>query len=392
LFEVLPMKIGILTGTFHPEPGGPPTYLYHLLPALQGRGHQLRVLTYGEPHEYPYGYPVTRISRRMSIPRRLLQYIRAAIGLVRWADVLYVQGYTIPLLALRPFIRGRIVAKVVSDFSWEYARRHHLTDLDVVAFQIAPHSAKVRLLRWTYKTAMFLSEAVVVPSDHVAELVRGWGIPAERIHVIHNAIPESDLKHVDRAALRSELELTMDSRILVSVGRLTAVKGFDVAIRALAELPDCHLVIVGEGEQRAELERLATPYAERVTFVGRQPHNTALRYIRAANVFVLSSFTEGLSHVLLEALSVGTPAVATAVGGNSEILTDGVNGLLVPSGSPGALAGAIRRVIDQPEWANGLVQAGLARSQDFSWEATVAHTEVILCGDKNETRTAARVS
>jgi glycosyltransferase involved in cell wall biosynthesis len=376
------MKIGILTGTFHPEPGGPPTYLYHLLPALQARGHQVRVLTYGEPHEHPYGYSVTRISRRTLIPMRLLQYIRAAIEFVRWADVLYVQGYTIPLLALRPFIRGRIVAKVVSDFSWEYARRHHLTDLDVVAFQSAPHSAKVRLLRFAYQRATRLAEAIIVPSDHVAGLIRGWGIPAERIHVVHNAIPESDLEHVDRETLRKELGLTQERRILVSVGRLTAVKGFDVAIRALAELPDCQLVIVGEGEQRAELEALAAPYAERVTFVGRQPHDLALRYMRAADVFVLSSYTEGLSHVLLEALSVGTPAVATAVGGNSEILTDDMNGLLVLSGSPAALAAAIRRIIDQSYLSNKLVQAGLARSQDFSWEATVARTEAILMGDK----------
>jgi len=376
------MNIGILTGTFHPELGGPPTYLYHLLPALQARGHKLRVLTYGEPYEYPYGYSVTRISRKGPIPRRLIQYIGAALKSAQWADVLYVQGYTIPLLALRPFFRRRIVTKVVSDFSWEYACRHALTDLDVIAFQSARHSLNVRLLRLGYQRATRLSQAIIVPSDHVAGLVRGWGIPTERIHVIHNAIPESELKGVDRQILRRELGLSHDRHILVSVGRLTAVKGFDVAIRAMADLPDCDLVIVGEGEQRVELENLAAAFPGRILFVGQQAHDRALRYIRAADVFVLSSHTEGLSHVLLEALSVGTPAVATHIGGNPEILTDGVNGLLVPPGSPATLALAIRRIIDHPEEAADLAQAGLVRSRDFSWEATVAQTETILAGHR----------
>ena len=372
------MKIFVLTGTFHPEPGGPPTYLQHLLPALLARGHEVRVLTYGEPYEHDYGYPVTRISRRASIPLRLAQFTRAAFQLARWADVWFVQGYTVPLLALRPLLRRRIVTKMVSDFSWEYARRHELTALDVGAFQTAVHPPMVRLLRLLYGRSTRLSDALIVPSEHVARLARELGVPAQCIHVILNAVPDTGLATVARAVLRRELGLPQDRPLLVSIGRLTAVKGFDVAIRALADVPDATLVIVGEGEQRAVLDELAAPYGDRVRFVGRQPQETALRYLRAADVFVLSSHTEGLSHVLLEAITVGTPAVATRVGGNPEILTDGVNGLLVPPDNPPVLAASINYLLADPAYAAKLAEAGRRRSVDFSWVMVVQRTESLL--------------
>ena len=72
------MRIFIATGIFHPEPGGPATYLYHLLPALQARGHDVTVLTYGDAPAEGYPYPVVRISRRQSYPARRAAYWRAA--------------------------------------------------------------------------------------------------------------------------------------------------------------------------------------------------------------------------------------------------------------------------------------------------------------------------
>jgi glycosyltransferase involved in cell wall biosynthesis len=372
------MKIAILSGTFHPEVGGPPTYLYALLPDLQRRGHAVRVVCYGDAPPHDYGYPVTRISRRELVPLRFLRYMRAALALARWADVLYVQGYVFPLALLKPLTGKRAVTKVVGDFVWEYAKRHGLTNLDVTAFQSARHPLKLRLLRALYHWALRLSDAVITPSDHVASLVRAWGVPAGRVHVIHNAIPESDLCQTDRAALRRELGLPVEGRLLAWVGRLINIKGPEVAIGALAHLPDATLVMVGEGGLQASLEAQAAAYPGRVIFTGPQDHDRVLKLMRAADVFVLSSYTEGLSHVLLESLTVGTPAVATAVGGNPEVLTDGVNGLLVPPGSPDALAAAIRRVLDDPTLAESLTAGALRRSADFSWSATVERTTAIL--------------
>lgn len=374
------MRILIITGIFHPEPGGPATYLQALLPRLQARGHAVRVITYGEAEDAgtDYGYPVQRITRRQSIPRRLAQFSWAVLRQARAADVLYVQGYAYPALLAHLLLRRPLVTKTVSDFAWEFARRHGWTALDVTAFQKARHPLRVRLLRALQAWTLRRSAAVIVPSGHIGRLVQGWGVPAERVQVVTNAVPRSPLAEADRATLRAELGLPLETPLLVTVGRLTPVKGVDVAIRALEYLPDALLVIVGEGEQRAELETLAAPYGSRVRFVGQQPNQRALRFVRAADSFVLSSYTEGLSHVLLEALTVGTPVVATAVGGNPEILTDGVNGLLVPPGDPRALAAAIGRLLADPALAERLAAAGRARGADFDWEHTMAQTEAIL--------------
>jgi glycosyltransferase involved in cell wall biosynthesis len=366
------MKIGIVTGIFHPEPGGPATQLYYLLPLIRARGHEVRVLTFGEAHDHDYGYPVTRISRGQSFPRRLFAYWRALLGLARWSDALLVMGYVVHLPLLRPLYRKRIVTKIVGDYVWEYAWRHDLTRLDPVAFQTAPMSRKLRLIRRVYHYAVNRSDAIIVPSEHLRDLVRGWGIPDHKIHTVYNAIPDSDLHTVERAALRAELGLPQDAPLLVSIARLIPLKGVDLAVAALHHLPDVHLVVVGEGPQQAELEAAAP--AGRMRFVGRQPHDATLRYLRAADVYVLSSRTEGLSHTLLEALEVGTPAIATHVGGNPEVITDGRDGLLVPPDDVAALAQAIRRVLDDPALAAGLAAAGRMRSADFSWSAVLDET------------------
>lgn len=378
------MRIGVLSGTFHPEPGGPPTYLYFLLPHLQADGHIVRLLTFGEasPADSEYGYAVTRISRRGGTLSKPFRLLRELWSLARGSDVIFLMGYMLPVPLLRLIFRKRIVAKIVSDYSWEYADRNKLTQLDVTAFQTAELPLKLRLLRAYYRWCVRQVDAVIAPSDHVARLVRGWGVASERVHIIHNAIPETDLHTINRADLRARLGLPTERPILVSVARLTPVKGVDVALRALTKLPDALFVIVGDGPQQAELETLAKALgiADQAKFVGRQPHDAVMDYMRAADVFILSSRTEGLSHVLLEALSVKTPAVATAVGGNPEILTDGLNGLLVPSENPDALAEAVQRILSDSTLAERLAQAGRVRSQDFSWDTTVQRTLAIMLG------------
>jgi glycosyltransferase involved in cell wall biosynthesis len=377
-------KIGVISGTFHPDTGGPATYLYHLLPTLQQHGHEVRLLTYGDPNTEDYGYPVQRITRRQSLPRRLWHFTGVMWTLAQWADVLYINGYVLPLPLIRPFYRRPIITKIVGDLAWEYATRNRLTDLDELPFQTANLSPRLTILRWLYHRAVALSDTVIVPGEHLAGIVRGWGLAADQVRVIYNGIPESDLHGISRQTLREALNLPLDAPLLVSIARLTPRKGVQVALQALHLLPEAvQMVVVGEGDQLAELQALAP--AGRVHFVGRQSHELTLRYLRAADVFVLSSFTEGLAHVLLEALQVGTPIVATAVGGNPEVVTDGVNGLLAPPGDPTALAAAIERLYREPEFAAKLTAAGHIRSTDFRWETTVNQTEHLLTGSGEST-------
>lgn len=365
------MRIGVLTGTFHPDPGGPSIYLFHLLPELTARGHHVGLVTFGQ-EDAPardYTYPVTRASGGRV--KRIAGFLRAAWGLAGRSDVLFAHTLAIlmlPMIRLR--FRRRIVVKVVGDWVWEMADRRKLTALGVEEFQKAALPLGLRILKAYHRLAVRTADTVIVPSRHVARLVEGWGVEPARIRVIYNAIPDPKLSGTPRAALRHELGLPA-GKLIVSVARLTPVKGVDVMLRALERLPEWRLIVIGDGPQKPALEQM--PAAARTVFSGRLAHDDVLRYVRAADIYVLSSRTEGLSHTLLEALAVGTPSAATRVGGNPEVITDGVDGLLVPPDDPGALAEAILRLADPGLYAQ-ISAAALKRSEAFRWDSEVAQT------------------
>jgi glycosyltransferase involved in cell wall biosynthesis len=377
------MRLCVTAGTFHPEPGGPPTYLYHLLPALVERGHSVSVITYGEaeghdPAAYPY--PVTRLSRRPPIPLRLLAFTREVIRQGRSADVLFVSDYGFPAALANQRLRKPLVIKVVSDFAWEFADRHGWTDLPVDAFQSADYGLRVSLLRRIERWYVSQADRVIVPSRHVGRLVSGWGVDEGKIQIIHNALPSGVGELPSRAGARARLGWEGDGPILVTVGRLAEVKRVDLQLRALARLERGRLVIVGDGPERPALEALALELgiAERVTFTGALPHEQALLAIRAADLFLLTSRTEGLSHALLEAMQLGTPCIASEVGGNPEVIEDGADGLLVSYGDLDMLVGALLWLLDNPARRRAVARAARRSVRRFSWDALVDSTEALL--------------
>ena len=159
------------------------------------------------------------------------------------------------------------------------------------------------------------------------------------------------------AADRSELEHEPGTRLMLAVGRLAEQKNHALAIVALRQVPNATLAIAGEGPLRAQLERPATEtgVADRVRFPRIRTDARAL--MGAADVVVMPSRWEGLPLSALEALASGTPLVATDVRGLRELVVDGRDALLVPE-DPDALAAALRRVLDDPELARRLGDAG----------------------------------
>jgi glycosyltransferase involved in cell wall biosynthesis len=210
--------------------------------------------------------------------------------------------------------------------------------------------------------------------DHIVGNTRGivrWiteqGWPAARAHHVPNFV--EDLAGAAPAALPAP----PGARRLLAMGRLHPNKGFDVALRALAQLPSAHLSIAGEGPERAALEALARELgvAQRVAFLGWRGDTAAL--LAAAEVFVCSSRHEPLGNIVLEAWSAGRPVVALASQGPLELIADGVDGVIVPATDPGALATAIARLLDDPARAAALGAAGRAAYlRDFTRDAVVA--------------------
>lgn len=365
-------KLLVASGIFHPEPGGPATYLRAILPALQMRGWQVRVLTYGKPQAGDYPYRVKRIERGI-YPLRLAKYAWSARQELAWADVIYSHTIDLPLWTRRS--RPRIM-KVVGDQAWERCLRKGWIppELGIDSFQQLDGDMRVRWQQRSRSRQVAGQDAIIVPSQYLRDMALGWGVDLAKVHVIYNALPDIQLPTQSRQAIRRQLGWG-DAPILLSVARLQRWKGIDHLIEALAGLPDVRLVVAGDGPDRARLEALAAQLPGRAQFTGQLPAADVMRLMKAADAVALYSAYEGLSHTLLESLHVGTPVLASAVGGNAEVVQDGFNGVLVPHVDIAGLRAGITELLERRAELAANTWLGLEK---FSFEAMVESTDEAL--------------
>ena len=179
-------RILIVSNLFPPDIGGPATYVPRIAAELAARGHRIAVVG-GAPPEWRPGapgdewpYPVFRVSRALPLPRRLAVAARALARAARGADVLYVQGLAGPEMVAVGVGRllGKPVAlKIVGDNAWEYAIRKGLTDDGIDAFQRQPYGPRLRAVRALVHGYARQVSRLIVPSEYLKGIVRGWGVP-----------------------------------------------------------------------------------------------------------------------------------------------------------------------------------------------------------------------
>jgi len=217
--------------------------------------------------------------------------------------------------------------------------------------------------RWSLRAA---SRVVTVSQPFRQELIRR-GVPAERIDIVHNAI-EPDWGRAAAAGqvpteLRARMGIDASRKVVLIVGRLSREKDHLALLRAVSQLKiaragevaaNLHLLIVGEGPERARIEAAIRDLglSQVVTLTGQVP--SAEPYYAIADLAVLSSLSEGSPNALLEAMAARVPVVATAVGGIPEIVSDRESALLVAPRDPDALCRAIRELLTNEALARDL--------------------------------------
>jgi len=229
-------------------------------------------------------------------------------------------------------------------------------------------------------TYRYMADRYVTPSEHSRrELLRYGYYGEERIRAIPNGVEIPPEDTTARERLRAELALGA-SRVLIVTGRLHPIKDhaclFDAFAALRRDFPDLRLLVVGDGAERATLEDHARRLGidEAAVFTGFRTDVTDL--LRAADIFVLPSLLEGMPHAVLEAMAVGLPVVASAVGGVPEVVAHGDTGLLVSAGDAGLLRGAIGRLLAEPELAAQMGRAGLERVRtSFTMERMLGESE-----------------
>ena len=169
---------------------------------------------------------------------------------------------------------------------------------------------------------------------------------------------------------------------LLFVGRLHARKGFPVAVEAFASLagerPDLRLVVAGAGEEASALDRVSGPVRDRITMLGTVPNDDLPPIHAACDLFVApNTGGESFGVILVEAMAAGLPVIASDIAGFDEVVTPGEDGLMVPPGDAGALAGAVERLLDDPAAADRLAAAGRLRAAAADWPVVVDRLEAV---------------
>jgi len=380
------MRVLITSPVFPPDLGGPAVYVPSLARFLVERGHQVGVVAFcADPNPTGFPFPVRAVTRG-PLPVRYLKAFFAVWREARNYDVVYVNEHLALLHVLAGRLAGKpVVIRIMVDGIWEIShRKGWIGGDDIVTFETKDYGFKVKASRWLQKLWWGWCSRIISCSDFLRRIpIDRYGVPESKLKLIYNAYhgPKAESIRETQAEAREKVGLRADRRYVLTICRLMVWKGVDGIIRALKDLPeDVHLLVAGDGDMEEEWTRLAADLglAERVTFLGNIPHAQIPLMIRAADLFVLNSEYEGLSHTLLEVIHLGTPIVCTGVCGNPELVEHEKNGLLVPMRDPEALREAMERVLSDPDLAREFVEESLRRASIFSREETFPQVEALL--------------
>lgn len=306
------------------------------------------------------GFVVESFDRRPGIDRGLARRMRKQIDELG-VSLLHCHQYT-------PFFYGSLARGLTP------GRRRALPLIFTEHGRHYPdHRSTKRVL--ANKVLMGRRDAVTAVGGFVKQaLIDNEGLPAARIEVIHNGIEpgetidssaRSSALSGARSEARAALGIADNAPVVMQVARFHSVKDHPTAIAAFAkvnaQMPDATLVFIGDGPGRADAEQQARRLGltDRIMFTGVR--DDVRRLLPGADVFLLSSLSEGVSVTLLEAMDAGLAIVATEVGGNGEVVEHEKTGLLAPRGDAAALAGHLLTLLNDPALANGFGHAGRNR-------------------------------
>lgn len=235
------------------------------------------------------------------------------------------------------------------------------------------------------KRILGAADLVVANSEFTARLIEAYGVPKDRIVIIRPCPGFPPFKNVSAERVAELRHNALDDRLgVVSVGRLVSRKGFDVCLKALAELRkqgmDFRYLVVGDGPYRNELEKLTVSLGmtDRVVFAGAVPEEDLAAVYSAADIFVMTpksagADVEGFGIVYIEAGLFGKPVIGSKTGGVPEAVLDGKTGLLVEPNDVEQLAAAIKRLAEDPALRASMGQAGRQRVIDeLNWPKQAA--------------------
>ena len=284
--------------------------------------------------------------RYLVIPKILRSFygVFFFFGIRKTIDEIYKRYQFDIILSTWAYPDGFASALIAKIFKKPFFIKVHGTDVN----SFTRYFFRRKMIMYAFKKAI---KIIAVSADLKRKIVK-LGIPQEKIEVIPNGINFELFRPIDKNLCREALDLPIDKKIVLYVGNLEKVKGVDVLIDAMQYLDkDVYLVIAGDGRLKHTLKSKVKnlKLEENIVFVGSKPHQDMPFWINASDIFCLPSRNEGCPNVVLEALSCGTPVVATRVGGVPDIIESDEVGLLVEPASSDKLSAALKLALSK-EW------------------------------------------
>jgi len=347
--------------------GGSERTLFRTIEGLSARGFQCRLVTFKLDPQIEFfrrpPCPLTVFPLRRTYDLNTIRVAMKIRQLIRshQIDVVHTFHETSDLW-------GGLVAKISGCPVLISSRR------DMGIYRSRKHDIAYRAVNSWFDHVLAVSEQVrryCIESD---------GLSPAKVRTVYNGVDLGKLEQLPADHdLRRELGLGDSAHLVTTVGNVRRVKGLDILLRAAArvcrEAPETFFLVVGkttEEDHFAELQQLTESLGlrGRVRFAGER--EDVLAVLKASNIFCLPSRSEGFSNALIEAMACGLPCVATDVGGNAEAISDGVNGFLVRSEQPEALASRILDLVREPARARALGAAARRTvEKQFTFESMI---------------------
>lgn len=366
-------KILIAAALYPPQMGGPATYAKMLAEELPKRGIEVVVLPFARVQHLP------KIVRHIAYAFLLLRALRG-VQLVYAMDAVSVglPAYVMSVLCGKAFW-----VRLGGDYAWEQGQQRFgvSVSLDEYTKHKKDASWQVRALASVQAFVVRRAKKVIVPSMYMKRIVQTWGVTDIQLCVMYSAYEPLTVP-LQKKDYRRKYHL--HGPTVLSAGRLVPWKGFQGLIDVVAKLrdtyPNISLLIAGDGPQKAVLHQYIAEHdlSETVRLLGSLPRAVLGEYVLAADVFVLNTEYEGLSHQLLEVMALDTPVVTTDVGGNPELIEDGRSGYLVAYNDTEALCEKIDAILSNDALAAALTAHAREKAKSFSAQTTVDQLAVLI--------------
>ena len=326
----------LVSGIYRPEIGGPATYIPSLAEKLLSLNYNVEVVTLKNSSTVKQNEPwlVNYINRDQFLFIRFLKTVLLIVKKLKGVDVIFANGLLQETALANLLFRKWSVAKVVGDPVWERALNKNETSLNVVEFNTSNLNFKHKLQRILLRWSLNRFGAITCPSIQLKNIIENWGV-YKPIEFIPNGV-----SLVTEKSTASDFDL-------VTVCRLISLKNIDKIIRASVKT-NVSVALVGSGAEEYKLRELASLLGANITFFGQSDKNEVNKILLRSKIYLNLSDHEGLSFSLLEAMSCGLPSIVSNIQGNTDVITNGLDGIVIDVKSENQLINAIKTLMDSP--------------------------------------------